>query len=284
MGILGKLFDKKQCDICGGEIGLLGNRKLEDGNCCKDCAKKLSPWTTDRRQSTVEDIKGHIRYREENEKMLVSIHPTRVIGDDTKVYIDEEKGKFFVTRSSDWRGSNPDLIDIAQVTSCDVDIKEDRKELYRQNEENKRESFSPPRYEHSYRFIAEIHVDSPWFSEIEFELSDDRPDSPYTDAYREYERQANELMQSLRPGQRPPVPQTAGKTNEATPAAPAPDSWTCACGAVNKGKFCADCGAQKPVKRISYRCDKCGFEPEDSNNMPRFCPQCGDPFGAGDMV
>ena len=27
---------------------MLGNRKLEDGNLCKDCAKKLSPWFDDR--------------------------------------------------------------------------------------------------------------------------------------------------------------------------------------------------------------------------------------------
>ena len=38
------LFDKKYCDICGEKIGLLGNRKLENGNLCKNCAKKLSPW------------------------------------------------------------------------------------------------------------------------------------------------------------------------------------------------------------------------------------------------
>ena len=42
MGLFGKIFEKKSCDICGGEIGLLGNRKLEDGNLCKECAKKLS--------------------------------------------------------------------------------------------------------------------------------------------------------------------------------------------------------------------------------------------------
>ena len=35
MGLFGKLFEKKVCDICGGDIGLLGNRKLEDGNCCR---------------------------------------------------------------------------------------------------------------------------------------------------------------------------------------------------------------------------------------------------------
>ena len=32
------LFDKKYCDICGEKIGLLGNRKLENGNLCKNCA------------------------------------------------------------------------------------------------------------------------------------------------------------------------------------------------------------------------------------------------------
>ena len=31
MALFGKLFEKKQCSICGSDIGLLGNRKLEDG-------------------------------------------------------------------------------------------------------------------------------------------------------------------------------------------------------------------------------------------------------------
>ena len=52
------LFDKKFCDVCGDKIGLLGNRKLEDGNLCKNCAAKLSPWFSERRSSTVEDIKA----------------------------------------------------------------------------------------------------------------------------------------------------------------------------------------------------------------------------------
>ena len=67
------LFDKKYCDICGEKIGLLGNRKLEDGNLCKDCAKKLSPWFSDRRRSTVEDIKGQLAYRAENREKAA--HP-----------------------------------------------------------------------------------------------------------------------------------------------------------------------------------------------------------------
>ena len=55
MGLFDKIFEKKICAICGGEIGLLGNRKLEDGNMCKNCAAKLSPWFSDRRSSTVEE-------------------------------------------------------------------------------------------------------------------------------------------------------------------------------------------------------------------------------------
>lgn len=60
------LFDKKNCDICGDKIGLLGNRKLDDGNLCKNCAAKLSPWFEERRHSTVEEIKRQLDYREEN--------------------------------------------------------------------------------------------------------------------------------------------------------------------------------------------------------------------------
>ena len=61
----------------------------------------------------------------------------------------------------------------------------------------------------------------------------------------------------------------------------ADDGWKCSCGAVNKGKFCSECGAKKPVG--NFRCDKCGWMPEDNTKIPKFCPECGDKFTDEDI-
>ena len=63
---------------------------------------------------------------------------------------------------------------------------------------------------------------------------------------------------------------------------PADDGWTCSCGTVNKGKFCQNCGSKKPENAPLYRCDKCGWEPEDPTHPPKFCPECGDLFDEND--
>ena len=62
------------------------------------------------------------------------------------------------------------------------------------------------------------------------------------------------------------------------------EGWTCACGTVNQGKFCQNCGAKKPANEPQYRCDKCGWQPEDPRHPPKFCPECGDPFDFNDQI
>ncbi len=62
------------------------------------------------------------------------------------------------------------------------------------------------------------------------------------------------------------------------------EGWKCSCGNVNKGNFCSNCGAKRPADAPLYRCDKCGWKPEDPKNPPKFCPECGDKFDNSDII
>ena len=165
------LFDKKYCDICGEKIGLLGNRKLEDGNLCKDCAKQLSPWFSDRRRSTVEDIKRQLAYREENRGRASQFRTTRSYGEDCKVLLDEEHRWFTVTRARDLADANPDILDYTALTGCRVDIDESRTEQKREGPDGKEVTYNPPRYEYSYDFEVIISVNNPYFDDMKFRLN-----------------------------------------------------------------------------------------------------------------
>ena len=161
MGFFGKLFDKKVCDLCGGEIGLLGNRKLEDGNCCKECAGKLSPWFDERRHSTVEQIQRQITAREENRRKLQNWNHDMVFGEYQKLYV-KFAGRipetFVISSASNYREANADIIDFSNLSSCDADIQESRRELKQKNAQGEEISFNPPRYEYSYEFYVKLMV------------------------------------------------------------------------------------------------------------------------------
>ena len=177
MGLFGKLFEKKECSVCGGEIGLLGNRKLEDGNLCKSCAAKLSPWFSDRRQSTVAEIQEQLAYREANQEKVAAFRVTRTLGEHTKVLLDEDAGLFMVTPVRNWEDANPDVLSFSDVTGCKLDIDERKTEIEYRDNEGQRQSFNPKRYAYSYDFYIVINVNHPYFSEIRFQLNSSAVDN-----------------------------------------------------------------------------------------------------------
>ncbi len=267
------LFDKKYCDVCGEKIGLLGNRKLEDGNLCKNCAKKLSPWFEERRHSTVDEIKAQLQYREENRTRASQFTITRSMGEYTKLLLDEQHNWLTVTSARDLEEVNPDILDFNAITGCRMDIDENRTELKRETSDGKRVSYNPPRYEYTYNFYIIVSVRNPYFDEMRFRLNDstiemnpmpsgagrsfgravgsfsqngfDPMDYP---EYRNYYNMADEICKTVLDMRNCPKAQPVSDAPSAADnAAPTAGPWVCsACGAQNSGKFCEFCGTPRP--------------------------------------
>ena len=254
MALFGNLFKKKNCDFCGAEIGLLGNRKLEDGNMCKACASKLSPWFEDRRESTVAQIQEQLAYREANKEKVAAFNVTRTLGNNTKVLLDEDAGVFMVTDERDWEKENPDVLAFSDVTGCELEIDEDETELKHADKDGKQVSYHPPRYRYAYNFYINIHVRNPYFDDIRFRLNtfsiDIEPPAmmgrmrsgfnPENDAeYRRYKEMGEEIKEALQ--------QIRQQVREEISAAAAPKvSVTCPyCGATttpDASGCCEYCG------------------------------------------
>ena len=168
------LFDKKNCGICDKKIGVLDlvfAKKLEDGYLCKDCVKRLSPWFSDNRKSTVEEIREQMSYRELNKEEVASFNPTRTLGQKYKVMIDDKANKFCVTNESKWREANPDILKFSQVTGCDIDIRENKDEIFDRDKDGNQVSFNPKQYSYKYNFGIVIHVNHKYFSEMKFDVN-----------------------------------------------------------------------------------------------------------------
>ena len=196
------LFDKKFCDICGEKIGLLGNRKLEDGNMCKDCAKLLSPLFSDRRSSTLEEIKQQLAYREANKGNLASFRSSMTFGEGRKIYIDTANGNFVISSSKpgSWSDENPDVQALSSIMSCSLDIDEDRDEIYYTNSQGEEVSNNPPRYKFYYDFYLDFAVNNPYFDDFSVKLNNFRVEGMGSMEYNKYQQMAVEAMNYLVPG------------------------------------------------------------------------------------
>lgn len=283
------LFSKKTCDMCGGDIGLLGNRKLEDGNMCKSCAKKLSPWFDERRHSTVEQIKQQLQYREENQQAVSNFRVARTYGECWELRIDEGQGKFMIVRGlGSIDEENPDVLDLDQVTGVELDIDENKLEEKRKDLNGDMVSYNPPRYFYQFDFYVVIRVRHPYFDDMKFQINRDTVEvnntsaqdgaglgvrmgisqvnmtSPREDpAYQHYDAMYQEIKAALlrQPNSQGNQPQQGGYSQQGAfqqgggiPAA-AVSATASAPAAASEPKFCPSCGA--PASSGKF-CENCG--------------------------
>ena len=153
--------------------------------------------------------------------------------------LDEDAGLLIITSQSRWRDANPDIIEFSQVLGCDMDIDEHRTEIYRETKDGERESYNPPRYDLDYDFNLTIHVNTPYFTEINLRVNDSTIDQRGSIEYREAKRQATEVRDAL--------VQLRQETRDSVVAAKAPKTAV----------TCPFCGAT-PIPDASGRCEYCG--------------------------
>lgn len=294
------LFDKKYCDICGEKIGLLGNRKLEDGNLCKDCAKKLSPWFSERRSSTVAEIKEQLDWREANQERASRFRITRSFGEKTKLFLDENQRWFTVTREKNPSEDNSDVLDFSAITGCRMDIDETRNELKHESKDREgktvHKSYNPPRYEYYYDFYIIISVNVPYFAEMKFKLNDGRVHIPFHAAtngmfgsgllqsireepmydvrYRSFKEMGDEICNLLNRI-------ISGTMSGQQTASPAQSNLSIESLIPGLSSSPTAKKAVEEVFRITtWRCASCGCP----NNNTLTCQQCGEPFSDEEVL
>lgn len=261
------LFDKKYCGACGNQIKFLGGRKVDDGLICKDCNNKLSPYFTGRRKTSLNDIKEQLAYRENNAKELLSFNATAVAGKGPKVYVDGNKGKFIISRTSDYIKENCDIIDLSSIIAFNTKIDEDKEEIFDVNEEGKNIPYKPPKYEYEYDFKVEMTLNHPYIDEISFSLVGIKPTDVNSADFKEKEKILDDISEILI-GKRGVIDKSSisvvENANASTPGhfinvirgikKPASDgSWYCPkCGTANTANFCMQCGTQKPVVAAKF--------------------------------
>ncbi len=204
MGLFDNLFERKTCDICGDKCGVLGGTKVKDGRLCKSCVSKLSPWLAGLKSFSLAEIREHLTYREENQEKVKNFNITHVIGDKgTKLYLDVEKRQLIITGNSNWRSSNPDVLDFSQLVDYDLKINENKKEIMKETSDGKKESYNPKRYEYSYNFYVYINVNSPWFNTVSMHVNNSTIDGYDNEEYEEaylFSEEICEVLSSLKEG------------------------------------------------------------------------------------
>ena len=251
------LFDAKYCDICGNKLGLLGTTKLEDGHLCKDCTSKLSPYIS-RRHQNLAGIKEHLAYREENKAKLSSLNITKSCGDAQKIWIDEGKRKFVVSRSADFSRTNPDIFSFDDVVSIEKRIDEDTDELFTKDEQGNKVSYDPPRYEYESGFVVKMAVKNKNIdSDVRVELfSKKTSETLHDETFMEHNALTNEAINTIRPGT---ITDEFFETPGAAPTETVSRRYVC-----------------------YIRCASCGTLIEGPT-IPRFCPECADPITLDDI-
>ena len=126
----------QKCSMCNEILTAYGNKQLKDGVLCRNCVKLASSFLDDEdyKKRNVEDIKRHLKYREDNLKAIKSFKPNRIIEGKYSLYIDDDNKLFVISKRKDLKKENADVINIDDIYQIHIYekqyLKQDNVDIY----------------------------------------------------------------------------------------------------------------------------------------------------------
>ena len=100
---------------------------------------------------------------------------------------------------------NPDIVPLSAVTSCRLEIKEEREEEEYQDQNGESRSYVPPRYHYSYDYKIKLSVNTPWFDDMDFQLNTFSVEEHERNKIMQYEQLGNQIVSALRSALAPTI-------------------------------------------------------------------------------
>ena len=92
---------------------------------------------------------------------------------------------------------NPDIVDLSQIISCKLDVQQNREEEQYRDKDGNLQDYVPPRYKYSYDYAIKLAVSSPWFDDMDFDLSSSAIDEQERQQIMEMENTGNQIVAAL---------------------------------------------------------------------------------------
>ena len=178
------LFKKEACVLCGGKTGML-DKKCKDGRVCKDCAKKVSPWFSDWKNTSALTLESHIAVRQADRSLAGTGSYNKVFGEFGVILIDEAARKFIafpdtggglfgtqrkVKGLEDVIDLGPDVLSFDAVEDCEIDITETSREE-KHTVDGQQVSYDPPHILYMETFTLRLKLDYPFFKSMSIQLN-----------------------------------------------------------------------------------------------------------------
>lgn len=111
--------NSKLCPICGGATPRLLAKKIQGEAICSNCASEIAADDELVKSWTLEDLRRHLVYREENKRQIDTFCATRSIDYGKEIMVDDTNRLFYIKQ---WAEENPPILKFDEITGYELEV------------------------------------------------------------------------------------------------------------------------------------------------------------------